>query len=292
MTKDNKNTTISHISVSDDPGISEGTGDKERKTKKILAFVKLGFLLLLVVGIPAYIWFFQHQLIDSVSSVEKVQTLLNSNKMLSIPIYIGAQILQIIICIIPGQWLQMGAGLAWGFWLGYLYSLIGAAIGSFLTYYIAKWLGKDGMYFIFGKEKMDHYVEKLRSRKAIIIVFFIFLIPGVPKDLCNYAAGVSEMKLRPFLVASLLGRTPGMMGSLLIGRNIGASSYMSAIIIAVIALVLFVLGVIYHKRIFAAIESRQEKHHNASDTENENAGEMNETISQSAGSNDPDDAGR
>lgn len=82
------------------------------KNQKILAYVKLVFLFVIVIGLPAYIWFFQHQLIDSVSSVNKVQNLLNSNRMLSVPIYIGAQILQIVICIIPGQWLQMGAGLA------------------------------------------------------------------------------------------------------------------------------------------------------------------------------------
>jgi len=241
------------------------------KNQKILAYVKLVFLFVIVIGLPAYIWFFQHQLIDSVSSVNKVQNLLNSNRMLSVPIYIGAQILQIVICIIPGQWLQMGAGLAWGFWLGCLYSIIGAAIGSFLTYYVAKLLGKDAMYFIFGQEKMDHYVERLRSRKAIIIVFFIFLIPGVPKDLCNYAAGVSEMKLKPFLAASLLGRIPGMMGSLLIGKNIAASSYISAIVIAVIALVLFVLGIIFHKHIFAFIERKAVKspHPDNNDSKND-----------------------
>ena len=245
------------------------------KSQKILAYVKLVFLFVLVVGLPAYIWFFQHQLIDSVSSVTKVQNLLNSNRMLSVPIYIGAQILQIGICIIPGQCLQMGAGLAWGFWLGCLYSIIGAAIGSFLTYYVAKWLGKDAMYFIFGQEKMDHYVERLRSRKAIIIVFFIFLIPGVPKDLCNYAAGVSEMKLKPFLAASLLGRTPGMMGSLLIGKNIAASSYISAIVIAVIALVLFALGVIFHKNIFAFIERKTVKSQHP-DNNNDNKNDLND----------------
>lgn len=232
------------------------TQERHEQFKKTTAFIKLGLLLVIVIGLPLYIYFFQHQLIDSVSSTEKVQHLLNENKMLSIPIYIAAQIIQIVICIIPGQWLQMGAGLAWGFWLGYLYSIIGALIGSVLTYYIAKWLGRDAMYVIFGEEKMAGYVEKLRSRRAIIIVFLIFLIPGVPKDLCNYAAGISEMKLRPFLIASLLGRSPGMMGSLLIGKQLGTSSYTTAIIIGVVAVVLFILGVVFHKKIFALAESR------------------------------------
>ena len=257
MEPDNKEkSTAPKESYSAEELYSQEQERKHRKFKKVTAFLKLGFLLVIIIGVPLYIYFFQHQLIDNVSSTEKVQQLLNSNKMLSIPIYIAPQIVQIVICIIPGQWLQMGAGLAWGFWAGYLYSLIGALIGSVLTYYIANWLGKDAMYVIFGQEKMNTYVEKLRSKRAIVIVFLIFLIPGVPKDLCNYAAGISEMKLKPFLAASLLGRTPGMMGSLLIGKHIGTSSYTTAIIIGVVAVLLFVLGLVFHKKIFELAEKR------------------------------------
>ena len=213
-------------------------------------------LLLILVGIPLYIYFFQHQLIDSVNSVEKVQRLLNDNKAYSIPIYILAQIIQIVICIIPGQWLQMGAGLAWGVMLGLLFSLIGAFFGSLITYYIAKWLGKNAVHFFFGEEKVAEYVEKLNSKRAFFIVFLIFLIPGVPKDLCNYAAGISSMRLRPFMLASMIGRTPGMLGSIIIGKRIAAADYTMAIIIAVVAVIIAVLGVIFHKRILEFIEKK------------------------------------
>lgn len=240
-------------------GQNELNNNSEYNKRKWIAYAKLGVLILLLVGVPLYIYFFQHQLIDSVSSVEKVKNLLNANKSLSIPIYIFAQITQIVICIIPGQWLQMGAGLAWGFWLGLLFSLIGALIGSILTYHLAKWLGRDAVYYMFGEDKVTHYTDKLKKKRAFFIVFLIFLIPGVPKDLCNYAAGISEMKLKPFLIASMLGRTPGMMGSLLIGKQIGMESYTAAIIIGVIALILFLLGVIFHRKIFDAIEKRHEK---------------------------------
>ena len=230
--------------------------NKNEQRQKILAYVKFGVLLLILVGIPLYIYFFQHQLIDSVNSVEKVQRLLNDNKAYSIPIYILAQIIQIVICIIPGQWLQMGAGLAWGVMLGLLFSLIGAIFGSIITYYIAKWLGKDAVHFFFGEEKVAEYVERLNKKRAFFIVFLIFLIPGVPKDLCNYAAGISSMRLKPFLLASMIGRTPGMLGSIIIGKRIAAADYTVAIIIAVVAVILAVLGVVFHKRILEFIEKK------------------------------------
>ena len=193
------------------------------------------------------------------SNMENVNALFENYKAKSVFIYIGAQILQIVICIIPGQWLQFAAGYMYGFWLGDLYSLIGAFLGSVLTYYIAKILGHDAMHLIFGEEKIKSMLETLNSKKAVVLVFLIFLIPGVPKDLCNYVAGLSEMKLKPFLIVSLIGRSPGMMGSLLIGRQIYTGGYVSAAVIAAVAVVLFVLGLIFRKKIMVFLDKCYER---------------------------------
>lgn len=229
--------------------------DKHRKDKihkriKVISTIlKFALLLLIIIGLPLYIYFFEPQLIDSMSSMENVNALFEHYHAESILVYIGAQILQIIICVIPGQWLQFAAGYMYGFWLGFLYSIIGAAIGSVVTYYLAKLLGRDAMHLIFGEARINEFIHKLNSKKAIVIVFLIFLIPGVPKDLCNYATGISEMKLKPFLIVSLVGRSPGMMGSLLIGRQIEAGNYTGAIVVAAVAVVLCVVGIIMRKRL-------------------------------------------
>lgn len=220
-----------------------------KKIKLLSTILKFGLLIFILVGLPLYIYFYQPQLIENMSSMENVNAFFSQYKTQSIFVYIGAQIAQIVICIIPGQWLQFAAGYMYGFWMGFLFSLIGAALGSVLTYYLAKLLGRDAMHMIFGEAKINEFIHKLNSKKAIIVVFLIFLIPGVPKDLCNYAAGISEMKLKPFLIVSLVGRSPGMMGSLLIGRQIQAGDYTGAIVIAVIAVILCVLGVIMRKRL-------------------------------------------
>lgn len=221
----------------------------QKKVNLVSTILKFALLIFIIVGLPLYIYFYHPELIENMSSLENVNAFFRQYRTQSIFVYIGAQIMQIVICVIPGQWLQLAAGYMYGFWLGFLFSLIGAAIGSIITYYLAKLLGHDAMHLIFGEEKINSFIHKLNSKKAIIVVFLIFLIPGVPKDLCNYAAGISEMKLKPFLVVSLVGRSPGMMGSLLIGRQIEAGQYTGAIIIAVIAILLCILGIIMRKRL-------------------------------------------
>ncbi|NLD20350.1 MAG: TVP38/TMEM64 family protein [Clostridiales bacterium] len=225
-----------------------------KKFKVFSAIFKLLVFLLIIVGIPLYIYFFQHNLIDRFSSMEQVNALFKEYRSQGVLFYIGAQIVQIVICIIPGQWLQFAAGYVYGFWLGYFFSLVGAALGSILTYYIAKLLGHDAMHLIFGEEKIRNMLKTMNSKKAVVVVFLIFLIPGIPKDLCNYAAGLSQMKLKPFLIISLIGRTPGMMGSLLIGRQISTGGYTSAAVIAGIAVVLCVLGVVFRKKLMLLLD--------------------------------------
>ncbi len=234
--------------------------DKLRKKIKLFGTIfKFALLILIVIGLPLYIYFFQPELIDNMSSLENVNAFFRQYRAESVLVYIGAQIIQIIICIIPGQWLQFAAGYMYGFWLGFLFSLIGAAIGSVVTYYLARLLGHDAMHLIFGEEKVTELIQTLNSKKAIVIVFLIFLIPGVPKDLCNYAAGISEMKLKPFLVVSLVGRSPGMMGSLLIGRQIEAGNYTGAVIIAVVAVILCIAGVLMRKKLTVWLDKAYSK---------------------------------
>lgn len=232
---------------------------KREKFKKVSAILKFAVLLIVIFGIPAYIFFFDHQILDRFSSIDDVYQFFQYYRSQSILIYIGLQILQIVICIIPGQALQFAAGYLFHFWLGLLLSLAGAAIGTVLVYYIAKLLGRDAMHMIFGEEKINAMLEKLDSKKGIIVIFLIYLIPGVPKDLCTYAAGLSEFKLKPFLILSLIGRTPGMMGSLLIGHQIQLGGYKEAAIIAGVAVTLFVLGLLFRGPITRFVDRAYEK---------------------------------
>lgn len=220
-----------------------------KRSEKVRAYLKFAVLVILIVGVPAYIYFFQHDLITQFSNIDSVKQIINDNNAASVPLYIAFQIIQIIICIIPGQWLQLAAGIAWGFWIGLLLSLIGALFGSILTYFLAKYLGTDALRLIFGQDKLDQLTEKLDSKAGITAVFLIYLIPGLPKDLCNYAAGVSQIKLKPFLIVSMVGRTPGMIASLLIGKHLSLGSYHVAVIIAIIAGILFVLGIIFRNKL-------------------------------------------
>ena len=228
---------------------TDNNSAKIEKRKKVTAVLKLSLFLIIIIGIPLYFYFFQHDFIEELKNYKEVVAILRSYKTQGLLVYVGVMVLQIVVSIIPGQVLQLAAGYLYGFWLGLIFSLAGSVIGSFITYYLAKIIGKDAMHVLFGEKKINEVLDHMNSRRAVAIVFLIYLIPGLPKDICNYVAGLSELKFRPFIILSTLGRTPGIMGSLLIGHQLMQGNYTAAIIIGIIAAVLFILGIIFRKRV-------------------------------------------
>ena len=229
--------------------------DNDKKTlKTFITIVKFALLLAIIIVIPLLIYFNYYSLIENFGSLDKIENFLSSHKAQSIAIYLIMQILQIIICILPGQALQFAAGYVFYFWIGISLTIIGAAIGTVLTFYIARILGKDAMFLIFGQEKLNRYIEKLNSKRAFILIFIIYLIPGLPKDLFAYAVGVSDMKFKPFFIVSIVGRMPAMIGSVMMGAMFSNGSYFGVITLFVIAVILCILGAWKYKDLHRLVD--------------------------------------
>ncbi|MGI6204011.1 MAG: TVP38/TMEM64 family protein [Anaerovoracaceae bacterium] len=231
----------------------------KRRLKEINSVVKLLILLGIIIGIPVYIYFFQHQIIDTFSSLESTNAYFEAHKTGNIFIILGLQIVQIMISVIPGQWIQFGAGYIYGLVIGIILSVIGAVIGTTVAYYLARFLGHDAVTLFFKEETIENYTEMLNSKKGVTIVFLIYLIPGLPKDLCCYAAGLSDMKLRPFLLISTVGRLPAMTGSILIGVLTRLGYYNAALIVLAIAGALLILCIIFRKKLLAKVNDAYDR---------------------------------
>jgi len=217
---------------------------RKKQLRTFISVLKLLILLFFVIIIPVYIFIQYPELINHFRSLNKINAFLLQYKTASIFVYIGLQVLQIVVSILPGQALQFAAGYAYSFWLGYLYSIIGVTAGTLVTFYLSRLLGKDALHIIFGEERFSKFVHALNSKKSCFILFAIFLIPGIPKDLFTYAAGVSEIRIKPFLLLSLVGRTPAMMGSVMMGSMFHNGSYFGLIILSIIAAILFIAGIL------------------------------------------------
>lgn len=82
----------------------------DNKRKVIISVLKILLLIAIVAGIPLYIYFFQGDWLKQFEGFDDVVAYLQRYKWESVPIYIGLQVLQIVISVIPGQVFQFAAG--------------------------------------------------------------------------------------------------------------------------------------------------------------------------------------
>ena len=228
--------------------------DDYRRANKVLSILKFAVLLLIVVGLPLYLFLFQRDTLMQLKDLEYVEQLIMDHKKTAWFFYMGSQIIQILISVVPGQALQFAAGYCFGIPVGLALSIIGAGLGTFITFYLGKILGRDAMHVIIPEDKIEHYTARINSKNGIIIIFLLYLIPGLPKDTINYIGGISDIRFLLFFPVSMMGRIPGMLGSLIIGWQLKTGSYMGAAIVGAVAVVLFLLGVGFRKPLMERID--------------------------------------
>ena len=74
-----------------------------------------------------------------------------------------------------------------------------------------------------------------------------------------YVAGVSDMRIRPFLIVSTIGRSPGMLGSLLTGYFLSSRNYAAIGILAAVTAVILIICFVKRKQLVAMLDDLEKK---------------------------------
>ena len=228
--------------------------DHSEKVQRILSIVKVLILLFIVVGIPLLVYLRYPQVLDLFTDPEALNALLEKHGKTGSIIFLGIQIFQVVVSVIPGQIVQAAAGFVFGGVKAYILAIIGVAIGTFTAFNLSKYLGKDIIFMIFKEKTVNRFLGMMSSKRAFIVVVLIYLIPGLPKDVFTYAAGLSNYKVIPFVLTSIVARSPAMIGSLAFGAMLRSQNYVGMVILCVFVGALLVVALIKRKALFAFLD--------------------------------------
>lgn len=165
-------------------------------------------------------------------------------------IFIGLQILQVVIAPIPGEASGVLGGYLFGALPSFVYSTIGLTIGSWLAFMVGRLLSD------LVRRRLEHTAiykrfNHLVSKGDFAIPFVLFLLPGFPKDSLAYLLGMSHMPLPVFLFITVVGRIPGTMLLSFQGAEIYQGDYLKFVILLAISALIALPYAFYHKRILA-----------------------------------------
>lgn len=217
--------------------------EKQRKGAVILAFV------VFVTFCCAVIWLVGRPMIALAGDPDAFREWVDSYGIWGKLLYVGMMALQVIVVFIPGEPFELAGGYAFGALEGTILALTGFVIGSAAVFSLVRRFGVKMVEVFFTRDKIRQMEFLKNPKKTKIIAFIIMMIPGTPKALISYFAGLTRLTMKEWLSIVAVARIPSLIGSTIPGGAAGSENYGLAVVILVFSLIISAVGVVYYRRI-------------------------------------------
>ena len=157
---------------------------------------------------------------------------------------LGLQFAQIFLVIVPGEPLEILAGMCYGAVGGTVFILFSVALSTAIVFGLVRKYGKKFIYQSFDKKKIDR-IEKSKifqnPKKIELILALCFAITGAPKDILVYIGALLPVKPIRFILISTFCRLPSIVSSTIVGEYFSEGNWKVSMIVYGITFVLTIL---------------------------------------------------
>lgn len=201
----------------------------------------LGLIVFSILIILTYAYY--NEYIYLFTEPAKLKDIVMSYGKYSVVVFILIQVLQVVVFFIPGEIIQIAGGYIYGAFLGSIVSIIGIIIGNIIAYGVSRYYGRPFVNRIISNKNLTFFQKILDLGSINFVVFILYLIPGIPKDILAYICGISKIKFKNFIACSLLGRLPAIVLSAYFGAKIYSGNKIIIISIVLVVVLLFIVGI-------------------------------------------------
>lgn len=207
----------------------------------------IAFFALMVI-VVILVWPYIHEAFEPGGLSRVIDDVRNAGP-LGFLILLAMQFMQIVVAFIPGEVVQMAAGMMYGPWLGAAVVLLGCIISSAFVFAVVHRLGAPFVRDMVPTKYLDKFNAFEESGKLSIVVFILFLIPAMPKDTFTYLVPLTNMRMRDFLVLSNVGRIPGIVISTYAANGLVDGNITQSIIIFAVVAVIAIVAIVFRDKI-------------------------------------------
>lgn len=144
----------------------------------------------------------------------------------------GLMVIAIVVSPIPSGPIALAAGTLYGAAIGTVVSIVGAEIGALLAFSFARYLGYDAIRR--SANPVIKFMVVPRSQRSLMAIVFVSrLIPFISFDAVSYVAGLTNLSLGRFAMATLLGIVPicWMLATMGAGITTGSLNWMIVVLL-------------------------------------------------------------
>ena len=233
---------------------------KTLRTKRIIAAVSLAIVVALIVWLSIFVT-------RSVLSLEEGENIgdaarhfremIRSHGAWGVLIAFGIQVLQVVVSPIPGEVIETGMGLTFGWFWGAVIILLGAAVSSWLIMlFVRKW-GTRFVELFISLDKINDLKFINSEQKLSRWVMILYMLPGTPKDPLIFFFGLTKIKISSFVMISTLARVPSVITSTIGGHWIHEKKYWAAAALYIVVGAISLACILLYKKIMDKLKGRK-----------------------------------
>ena len=220
--------------------------DKKIIKKRITVILIIVFILALSALLTVFLG---KKILGFVTNADLVRSFVDRYGIKSRIIFVCITVFQILLAFIPGEPIELAAGYAFGAFEGTVLCLIGVAIGSAANFLIVRAFGMKAVKLFFSDEKIAKLKFLKASKKRDFWMFMLMFIPGTPKDILSYFAGLTDISLTKWLIISTIARIPSVITSTMGASALGEKRILFAGICFGVTLFISLLGMFIYNKI-------------------------------------------
>lgn len=121
------------------------------------------------------------------------------------------------ILILPSTPLNLTGGAIFGLWWGTLWTSIGALMAAVVAFAFTRTVGRKTI-----SQRLAGRWQAMEAefyQGGLFYMFAIRLLPIIPYGLVNFAAGLTSIRFRDYLVGTMLGTVPGVLPFVMLGSS-------------------------------------------------------------------------
>ena len=179
--------------------------------------------------------------------IDDLENFAKDNIVVGSIIFCAVCAVQVIFAFIPGEVVEIAAGVLFGPWWGTLFCLVAETLGSVIVIFLVRKFGRRLVESLYPREKIDALPILNDRKKRNTFIFLLFAIPGTPKDFLTYIIGLTQISIPTYILLTFFARIPSVITSTFAGSSIGDGKLMqAAVIFAVTAVISGVGYLVYH----------------------------------------------
>ncbi len=176
---------------------------------------------------------------------------------------IGGHLLFFIVLLltvplpIPSLPIIISGGYIYGLVTGTILTIIATIVGSAISFYLVRKLGKPFLERFVEKKQINHFTSIFQKRGTLAIAIS-YALPFFPADEISFILGLTKIKFRTFMIFCIIGTFPRSLILNYFGRNLTLGLSLENVLLLLVSVIIMSIYIFREKmKIFFFKEIRE-----------------------------------